>query len=90
MRKSQYPQHFPVTSGSMAKSPVPYFGGKSWLAERLASVLPPHRHYVEVCGGSLAVLLAKRPSRQETVNDLDNHLMTFWRVLRDRPDEQSG
>lgn len=69
----------------MAKSPVPYFGGKSWLAERLASVLPPHRHYVEVCGGSLAVLLAKRPARQETVNDLDAVLMTFWRVLRDRP-----
>ncbi|MBB4853547.1 DNA adenine methylase [Mycobacteroides chelonae] len=71
----------------MAKSPVPYLGGKSWLAERLAAVLPPHKHYVEVCGGSLAVLLAKRPSRQETVNDLDNHLMTFWRVLRDRPDD---
>ncbi|MBV6362744.1 DNA adenine methylase [Mycobacteroides chelonae] len=71
----------------MAKSPAPYFGGKSWLAERLASVLPPHRHYVEVCGGSLAVLLAKRPSRQETVNDLDGFLMTFWRVLRDRPDD---
>ncbi|OHU38293.1 hypothetical protein BKG80_10945 [Mycobacteroides chelonae] len=71
----------------MAKSPVPYFGGKSWLAPRLAAVLPPHKHYVEVCGGSLAVLLAKRRSRQETVNDLDGHLMTFWRVLRDRPDE---
>lgn len=69
----------------MAKSPVPYFGGKSWLAPRLAAVLPPHKHYIEVCGGSLAVLLAKKPSRQETVNDLDNHLMTFWRVLRDRP-----
>ncbi|WP_235660164.1 DNA adenine methylase [Mycobacteroides abscessus] len=71
----------------MAKSPVPYFGGKSWLAPRLASVLPPHKHYVEVCGGSLALLLAKKPSRQETVNDLDAVLMTFWRVLRDRPDE---
>lgn len=35
----------------------------------------------------MAVLLAKKPSRQETVNDLDNHLMTFWRVLRDRPDD---
>ncbi|SKR19041.1 D12 class N6 adenine-specific DNA methyltransferase [Mycobacteroides abscessus subsp. abscessus] len=66
---------------------MPYFGGKSWLSPRLASVLPPHRHYVEVCGGSLALLLAKKPSRQETVNDLDGHLMTFWRVLRDRPDE---
>ncbi|WP_286142015.1 DNA adenine methylase [Mycobacterium sp. D16Q16] len=71
----------------MTRSPVPYFGGKAWLAPRLASVLPAHKHYIEVCGGSLAVLLAKRPSRQETVNDLDNHLMTFWRVLRDRPDD---
>ncbi|SIG37952.1 D12 class N6 adenine-specific DNA methyltransferase [Mycobacteroides abscessus subsp. abscessus] len=69
----------------VTRSPVPYFGGKSWLAPRLAAVLPPHRHYVEVCGGSLAVLLAKRPSKQETVNDLDGFLMTFWRVLRDRP-----
>lgn len=72
---------------SVTRSPVPYFGGKAWLAPRLASVLPPHKHYIEVCGGSLAVLLAKRPSRQETVNDLDGHLMTFWRVLRDRPDD---
>ncbi|WP_082628293.1 MULTISPECIES: DNA adenine methylase [unclassified Mycobacteroides] len=69
----------------MVRSPVPYFGGKAWLAERLASVLPAHKHYIEVCGGSLAVLLAKKRSRQETVNDLDGHLMTFWRVLRDRP-----
>ncbi len=71
----------------MTRSPVPYFGGKSWLAPRLASVLPPHKHYVEVCGGSLALLLSKKPSRQETVNDLDSVLMTFWRVLRDRPNE---
>lgn len=34
--------------------------------------------------GSLAVLLAKTPSRMETVNDLDQDLMTFWRVLRER------
>lgn len=71
----------------VTRSPVPYFGGKAWLAPRLAAVLPQHKHYIEVCGGSLAVLLAKRRSRQETVNDLDGHLMTFWRVLRDRPDE---
>lgn len=85
MWKSQLREGFPVTSHSVTRSPVPYFGGKSWLAPRLAAVLPQHRHYVEVCGGSLAVLLAKKPSRQETVNDLDGFLMTFWRVLRDRP-----
>lgn len=77
----------PGNIGSVTRSPVPYFGGKAWLAPRLAAALPAHRHYVEVCGGSLAVLLSKKPSRQETVNDLDGHLMTFWRVLRDRPDE---
>ncbi|PVB10680.1 DNA adenine methylase [Mycobacteroides abscessus] len=71
----------------VTRSPVPYFGGKSWLAPRLAGVLPAHKHYVEVCGGSLALLLAKKPSRQETVNDLDQVLMTFWRVLRDQPGE---
>lgn len=87
MRKSQKRRGFPVASRLVTRSPVPYFGGKAWLAPRLASVLPPHKHYIEVCGGSLAVLLAKKRSRQETVNDLDGHLMTFWRVLRDRPDE---
>lgn len=80
-------QAIPGSICQVTRSPVPYFGGKSWLAPRLAGVLPPHKHYIEACGGSLAVLLAKKRSRQETVNDLDGFLMTFWRVLRDRPDE---
>ena len=65
--------------------PMPYFGGKQTLGPRIAELLPAHRHYVEPFCGSLAVLLAKRPSPMETVNDLDGDLMTFWRVLRDRP-----
>jgi len=64
---------------------MPYFGGKITLAPRIAALLPEHRHYVEPFCGSLAVLLAKPPSPHETVNDLDGELMTFWRVLRDRP-----
>jgi DNA adenine methylase len=67
------------------KPPFSYFGGKQTVAARIAALLPPHGHYVEPFAGSLAVLLAKRPSRMETVNDLDGDLMTFWRVLRDRP-----
>jgi DNA adenine methylase len=67
--------------------PFAYYGGKTTLAERIADLLPPHRHYVEAFAGSLAVLLAKPPSLMETVNDLDGHLMTFWRVLRDRPED---
>lgn len=69
------------------KSPVPYFGAKGRIAPWIASLLPDHEHYVEPYCGGLSVLLAKQPSRMETVNDLDGELMTFWRVLRERPDE---
>lgn len=67
------------------KPPLAYYGAKVTIAERIAALFPPHEHYVEPFAGSLAVLFAKRPSRMETVNDLDRELMTFWRVLRDRP-----
>jgi DNA adenine methylase len=66
---------------------VCYFGGKTLLAPRIAALLPPHGHYVEPYAGGLSVLLAKRPSAMETVNDLDGAVVTFWRVLRDRPAE---
>ncbi|MFE3031536.1 DNA adenine methylase [Streptomyces canus] len=69
------------------KSPVPYFGSKQRIADWIVSLLPDHDHYVEPFAGGLSVLLAKRPARMETVNDLDGELMTFWRVLRDRPTE---
>lgn len=67
--------------------PFAYYGGKTTLAERIVDLLPTHRHYVEPFAGSLAVLLAKTPAAFETVNDLDGKLMTFWRVLRDRPED---
>ncbi|MGS2588056.1 DNA adenine methylase [Streptomyces hebeiensis] len=69
------------------KSPVPYFGSKQRVADWIVNLLPDHGHYVEPFAGGLSVLLAKGPSRMETVNDLDGDLMTFWRVLRDRPTE---
>lgn len=67
--------------------PFSYYGGKTALAQEIASRLPAHDHYVEPFAGSLAVLLAKPRSKQETVNDLDGGLVAFWRTLRDRPDE---
>jgi len=73
----------------MTAPPLAYHGGKTRLADRIAELLPAHDHYVEPFAGSLAVLLAKKPSRMETVNDLDHLLMTFWRVLRDRPLEMA-
>lgn len=69
------------------KSPFAYFGGKTTAARQIIEHFPAHRHYVEPFAGSLAVLLAKPRSRMETVNDLDRAIVTFWRVLRDRPDD---
>ncbi|WP_055477653.1 DNA adenine methylase [Sphaerimonospora mesophila] len=67
------------------KPPIPYYGSKQTLGPDIARLLPAHEHYVEPYAGSLAVLLAKRPSRMETVNDIDQDLMVFWRVLRENP-----
>lgn len=69
------------------KPPVPFFGGKIDIAEQIAVLLPAHSHYVEPYCGSLSVLFAKLPSTHETVNDLDEALVTFWRILRERPDD---
>jgi DNA adenine methylase len=69
------------------RPPVPYFGGKGRLARRIAALFPPHTHYVEPYAGGLSVLLAKAPAPLETVNDLDRELVTFWRVLREKPDD---
>lgn len=69
------------------KPPVPYFGSKARIAEQIVALLPEHGHYVEPYCGSLAVLLAKAPSRMETVDDLDGDLVTFWRVLREQPED---
>lgn len=69
------------------KPPFAYYGGKSRIADQIVALLPDHEYYVEPFAGSLAVLLAKPVARMEVVNDLDSRLMTFWRVLRERPDE---
>lgn len=64
-------------------SPVRWLGGKHRLAASLAAMLPPHRLYAEVFGGAAHVLFAKPPSQIEIYNDVDEGLITFWRVLRD-------
>lgn len=69
------------------KPPFAYFGAKVNVSAQIVALLPKHKHYVEPFAGSLAVLLAKPPAQMETVNDIDGRLMTFWRVLRERPDE---
>ena len=72
---------------SALKSPIQYFGAKQQIADKIVALMPAHQGYIEPYAGSLSVLLAKPQSKIEVANDLDHRLMTFWRVLRDRPDE---
>jgi len=67
------------------KPPMPYAGGKQNIADDIVALLPSHLHYVEPFAGGLSVLFAKEPSHIETVNDIDEEIMTFWTVLRDKP-----
>lgn len=68
-------------------APFPYFGGKQRIAASIIELLPPHELYLESYFGSGSLLLAKPPSGIEIVNDLDDSLITFWRVLREQPGE---
>jgi hypothetical protein len=68
-------------------SPVAWYGGKSRTSARIAGLLPRHDTYIEVFGGGAAVLFAKPRAQLEVYNDIDDGLVTFFRVLRDRPAE---
>lgn len=69
---------------SEVKSPIKYFGGKSYIADWIIEHLPAHTSYVEPYAGGLSVLLAKNPDGvSEVVNDLNGTLTNFWRILQD-------
>ena len=64
----------------------PYPGSKANLAGAFVGRMPSHESYVEPFAGTLAVLLAKKPAAYEVVNDRDEEIVNFYRVLRDHPD----
>jgi DNA adenine methylase len=69
------------------KSPYPFFGGKSRVADVIWQGLGEVSNYVEPFGGSLAVLLASpKISKIETVNDLDCFIANFWRAVSKDPE----
>jgi DNA adenine methylase len=57
------------------------------MAAKLVDLLPPHRTYVEPFGGAAAVLCSKPPAVLEVYNDIDGGLVSFFRALRDYPED---
>lgn len=65
------------------RAPFSWFGGKMALSKYILPYIPEHNTYVEVFGGSGAILFAKDKSPLEIYNDIDSGLVNFYRVLRD-------
>jgi len=62
--------------------PIPWYGGKYELAQKLIPFIPKHHSYIEVFAGGAGVFWAKDRSEMEVLNDLDSGLVNFYRVVR--------
>lgn len=71
----------------MVNSPIRWVGGKSRLRRQIVALLPAHTCYVEPFAGAAWVLFAKPPSNVEVLNDIDQELVNFFRVLKEKPAE---
>lgn len=73
------------------RAPFPWFGGKSKAADLIWSRFGAAElgNYVEPFLGSAAVFLGRPPefSGWITLNDLDGHVVNFWRSITYSPDE---
>jgi DNA adenine methylase len=64
-------------------SPLDYYGGKNWFLKYWPEYIPPHKVYAELCSGSGILLLAKPPCPIEILNDKDELVYNYFKVLRD-------
>lgn len=69
------------------KAVLKYPGAKNRLAEWINSYIPEHTVYLEPFFGSGGVFFNKPRVHIETINDLNDNVVNFFKVLREQPDE---
>ena len=70
------------------RTPITRIGNKTNLLPIILPVFPKEfGRYIEIFGGSGAVLLGKEPSKFEVYNDIEGELVNFFRVVKNRPAE---
>lgn len=68
-------------------SVLKYPGAKNRLAEWIVSNMPDHQVYLEPFFGSGAVFFNKPEVRIETINDLNEDVYNYFKVIREHPEE---
>lgn len=66
------------------KTCIKYWGGKQQLVPRLLPLIPEHYTYCEPFFGGGALFFAKPPSPNEVINDLNDNMINFYRILKRR------
>ena len=64
--------------------PFAWIGSKANMLDVIMPNIPEHKHYVEPFCGTAIVYLHKAPARISTLNDIDGHIVNFFRVLQDK------
>ena len=64
------------------KSPIIYYGGITSMLPVILPMIPEHKVYTEVFFGGGAVFFAKRPVKNETINDQLDLVVNFYRQLK--------
>lgn len=62
------------------KTPITYYGGKQNLVKEILPLIPEHNLYCEPFVGGAAIFFAKPKSKMEVINDLNGHVVNFYRV----------
>lgn len=64
------------------KTPIRYYGGKQNLISSILPLIPEHKLYCEPFTGGGALFFKKEPSEVEVLNDTNNELINFYKVIQ--------
>lgn len=64
------------------KTPISYYGGKQAMLKHILPIIPKHNIYIEPFFGGGAVFWAKERVKVEIVNDYNENVVNFYRVLK--------
>ena len=65
-----------------------YPGSKWRLGKRFERYYPPHRVYIDMFGGSAALIRRQEPRVTEVYNDVDSDVFNVFAIVKDRTCEE--